>query len=112
MINEPTHVKLEIFIPKSHLAQLQAGLTAGGIGIVGKYDSCLSMVEVQGFWRPLAGASPFDGEVGELSTGTELKVEVRCPVEKISQALRIIRTAHPYEEPLINIVPLMNHLFE
>ena len=111
-MNEVTNVKLEIFIPESHLAKLQAGLTAGGIGIVGNYDSCLSMVEVKGFWRPLAGASPFDGKLGELSTGTELKVEVRCPTEKISQALTIIRAAHPYEEPLINIVPLMNHLFE
>ncbi len=33
-------------------------------------------------------------------------MEVRCPIEKIDEAMWLIQKIHPYKEPLINIVPL------
>jgi len=42
----------------------------------------------------------------------EYKVEVNCKRELVNEALKVIRSVHPYEEPLVNIIPLANHLFE
>lgn len=110
MQNTPVY-KLEIFIPPTHLDDLRKALRDSGAGIIGNYDSCTSSMPVTGTWRPLTGASPYDGVVGQLSTGSELKVEVNCPAEKVAAVVEAVRVIHPYEEPLINIIPLHNHLF-
>jgi hypothetical protein len=108
---EFTLVKLEIFIPESYVGVLREAVAAAGAGIIGDYDHCASVTEVRGYWRPLDGAEPFDGTVGKISEARECKVEVNCPREAIPAVIRAIRKIHPYEEPLINIIPLANDLF-
>ncbi|MBL8092436.1 MAG: hypothetical protein JNJ43_19035, partial [Anaerolineales bacterium] len=39
-------------------------------------------------------------------------LEVNCKRELVNQAIQTIKRVHPYEEPLINIFPLANHLFD
>ena len=112
IFDELTEVKLEIFIPPSHLTSLRQALADLGAGRVGNYDSCCAVSEVRGYWRPLPGSSPYQGEVGQLETGAECKVEINCPVGLVRQALAAIRTVHPYEEPFINIIPLVNQRFK
>ena len=36
----------------------------------------------------------------------ELKVEVSCKGENLAATLAALRAAHPYEEPVINVLPL------
>jgi hypothetical protein len=112
MDNAFTNFKLEIFIPAERVDALREALAAVGAGRIGNYDHCCSLMTVRGYWRPLEGARPFQGEVGKVETGTECKVEVNCPGELVKAALKAIRRVHPYEEPLINIVPLANAWFE
>jgi hypothetical protein len=100
------YCKLEIFIPPSHLTPLQQALQQTGAGHLGKYDSCLSYSPVTGCWRPLAGADPYSGTVGKISCEPELKVEVNCQTHKVKEILQAIRTVHPYEELVINVIPL------
>lgn len=112
-MTEPAEmVKIEIFIPEAFLQELHTVLIKEGIGVIGDYDACLTVIPVQGFWRPLENAKPFDGEVGEISQGSELKVEVNCLIDKVQIALNAIKSVHPYEEPVINIIPLLNHKFK
>lgn len=98
--------KLEIFIPETHLELLRQALLAADAGHIGKYDGCLSYSRVTGCWRPLAGASPYIGAEGEFCTEPELKVEVTCRTERVEETLEAIRAVHPYEEPVINVIPL------
>lgn len=107
-----TDVKIEIFTPQEYMLQLRDELAKVGAGVIGNYDHCVALYPIQGYYRPLAGADPFEGNVGEISEGTEYKVEVNCKRELVSTALTAIRKVHPYEEPLINIIPLVNHLFK
>lgn len=39
--------------------------------------------------------------------GTEVKMEVRCPVELAESAVNTVKKIHPYEEPVINVIPLL-----
>ena len=103
---EFAYCKLEIFLPEEALPAVARALREAGAGHIGKYDSCLSSSRVTGCWRPLEGTSPYLGQVGEISAEPELKVEVTCPTEKVDQVLAAVKRAHPYEEPVINAIPL------
>ncbi len=99
-------VKIEVYLPSHALDAVRAAMTSAGAGRVGNYDSCSSVSAVRGSWRPLPGASPYDGEVGVLSEGEELKLEMRCDAELAVAAVAAARAVHPYEEPLIHVIPL------
>lgn len=98
--------KLEIFIPKPHLGQLQKALQEADAGHIGRYDSCLSVSEVTGYWRPLDGANPYIGTANEITCEKELKAEVTVKAENLEKTLKMIKDIHPYEEPVINVIPL------
>lgn len=100
------YCKLEIFIPESHLELLQKALQSVDAGHIGKYDGCMSYSPVMGCWRPLEGSAPYNGVLGEISVEPELKVEVTCHKAKIKETLAAIKEVHPYEEPVINVIPL------
>lgn len=105
------HVKLEVFVPQTHAPALMDALAAAGIGVVGNYDYCFALTAVQGHFRPLAGANPYEGRRGEICQVAEAKIETICRRELIPAALQAIRRAHPYEEPVINLIPLVNDQF-
>lgn len=100
--------KVEIFIPESHLSQLQEALQRVDAGHIGDYDSCLSYSEVIGTWRSLDGAKPYIGKQNEICQAPELKVEVLVGIENLPDTLEAIKKIHPYETPVINIIPLLN----
>lgn len=101
------YCKLEIFLPASHLEEVREALQQVDAGHIGQYDSCLSYMPVTSCWRPLEGAEPYLGEVGKLYTQPELKVEVTCLTRRLGETLAAVRAAHPYEEPVINVLPLL-----
>ncbi len=101
------YYKMEIFIPETHFRVLQKALQAADAGHIGDYDSCLSYSYVTGTWRPLAGTHPFIGTVGEVSEEPELKVEVTIRAETLDAVMRAVKAVHPYEEPVINVLPLV-----
>jgi hypothetical protein len=63
-------------------------------------------MDTTGCWRPLPGSSPFDGEVNIICSAPEYKVEVICLKEKVDETIRAIKSVHPYEVPVINVIPL------
>lgn len=103
--------KIEIYVPPEYVVPLRDALSAVGAGHIGEYDHCVSVAQVQGYWRPLENAHPFLGQPGEICEGGESKMEVRCKREYIAEAVKVIKKIHPYEEPVINIVPLANHIY-
>lgn len=100
--------KFEIFIPKSHLKQLQIALQRVDAGHIGNYDSCLSYSDVIGVWRPIDNAKPYAGELNQICEAPEVKVEVIIRAENLEKTLSAIKEIHPYETPVINIIPLLN----
>ena len=100
------YCKMEIFIPESHLALLQEALQRVDAGHIGDYDRCLSYSRVTGCWRPLEGSRPYIGEKNIISTEPELKVEVLCLRDHVDKTLDAIKQIHPYEVPVIHVIPL------
>ena len=68
-MTEISFLKLEIFLPETHLEALQTALQNVDAGHIGNYDCCLSYSRVMGTWRPLPGTSPYSGEEGVGAEG-------------------------------------------
>lgn len=100
------YCKLEIFVPRTHLEPIRRALRSVDAGHIGKYDGCLSYGETTGCFRPLGGSSPYLGREGELCTVPEYKVEAVCRADRVGETLAAVKKAHPYEEPVINVIPL------
>lgn len=80
-------------------------------GHIGNYDSCMSSSEVTGYWRPLEGCNPYIGNEGEISKEPEIKVEVTVFTEAVDRTIEAIKKVHPYEEPVINAIPILRTSF-
>lgn len=100
------YCKMEIFVPETHLSEIQKALQKVDAGHIGNYDSCMSVSPVNGYWRPLDGCNPYLGEIGEISCEPELKVEVTVRTKAVDQTIAVVKAVHPYEEPVINVIPL------
>lgn len=106
VMNNFVYCKVEIFIPETHLSKLQEALQGVDAGHIGNYDSCLSFSKVTGCWRPLNGSRPYIGEENTISSEPELKVEVTCLYNNVDITIDAIKRIHPYEVPVINVIPL------
>ena len=100
------YCKVEVFIPKSYLNKLCEVFKKLDVGHIGNYSECLSYSEVVSKWKPLKGADPFIGELGKLEEEKELKVEATCEKNMVKTLIEEIKKVHPYEEPVINAIPL------
>ena len=80
-------------------------------GHIGNYDSCMSSSEVTGYWRPLEGCNPYIGNTGEISKEPEVKVEVTVFTEEVDKTIEAVKKVHPYEEPVINAIPILRTSF-
>ncbi|ERJ11846.1 divalent cation tolerance protein CutA [Haloplasma contractile] len=109
---EIKQAKFEVYIPEDYFLKLHNALNEIGALTIGDYDHCLSTTKVTGYWRPLEGADPYDGKIGEISKAEELKVEFRCSEKKVLEAISVIRKLHPYEKPLFNVIPVINKNYE
>ncbi|MEI0529951.1 cytochrome C biogenesis protein [Brachyspira pilosicoli] len=104
-------VKIEVYIPEEYRDKLREALNNIGVLGVGNYDNVMSVTKVTGYWRPLKNANPFDGEINKLSKADEDKIEFATDIENVYNAVKVIKEVHPYEEPVINIIPLINDRF-
>ena len=92
---ELKYCKLEIFLPPTHLEVVQKALQEVDAGHIGNYDSCMSVSPV----------------TGEISCEPELKVEVTVYTENVDKTIEAVKKVHPYEEPVINVIPLWRTSF-
>lgn len=104
---ENQYAKVVVYVPVSHSDQLRRVLADFGSGKIGDYEACSFSVRGVGRFRPLAGADPFIGELGKLEEVEEERIETICLRSEIEDLRRVIKKAHPYEEPVVDFYALM-----
>lgn len=100
-------VKIIVYVPTTHANEVRKAFAEAGAGHIGNYDFCSFSVKGIGRFRALKGAQPFIGKEGKIEEVEEERIETICPAEKLNVVLKAIRAAHPYEEPAIDVYPLM-----
>ena len=98
--------KLVVFVPSDALDTVRDALFAAGAGRIGDYERCSWYTPGTGTFRPLPGAQPVIGEVGEEERVPEVRLETVFPSERREDVIAALRRAHPYEEPAFDIYPL------
>jgi dinuclear metal center YbgI/SA1388 family protein len=101
-------VKLVVFVPQAEQERVRQAICAAGAGGIGNYGDCTFRAPGTGTFRPLAGAHPAIGKVGDLEQVAEERLEVLVEKGRLGRALEAMQAAHPYEEVAYDIIPLAN----
>lgn len=70
------------------------------------YRRCFSISDVVGTWIPVEGSKPFIGETDTITRVEEKRIEFAVRDYDLPQALHVIDTLHPYEEPAVDVIPM------
>lgn len=101
-------VKIITTIPLDNVDEVRSALCDAGAGVIGNYTHCSMSTKCIGTFKPNDKASPYIGENDKLEFVEEEKLEVVCDIDKVKSVISRLRRVHPYEEPAIDIVPLLD----
>lgn len=101
-------VKIVVFTPSSHASKVRDALATADCGHIGNYDNCSFSSKGIGRFRGGKGSNPFIGKAGQIESVEEERIETICPAAKLDAAITAIKKSHPYEEPAVDIYPLLN----
>lgn len=101
-----TTYKLVVFVPEADGQAMRLAMGEAGAGRIGNYDHCSFTSKGAGRFRPLDGARPRIGAIGQFEEVAEERIETVCSEPRLKNVLAAIRRVHPYEEPAIDIYPL------
>ena len=102
----PALDKLTVYVPTDAAAIVRAAVAEAGAGRIGDYDFASFSTPGQGRFRPLEGATPMMGTVGEIATIDEVRIEVVLRREVRARVVGAMVAAHPYEEPAFDVVEM------
>lgn len=100
-------VKIVVTVPEKDAPKLRQAIGDLGGGKLGNYTHSSFSVKGVGRFLPGEGAQPAIGKIGELEEVIEERVEITCERTKLPAIIEVVRSNHPYEEPVIDIYPLL-----
>jgi hypothetical protein len=108
MIEQTPRIQIIVGVPHTHLYALLEAMAAAGAGQLGEYTHCSYASDGVGRFKPSAAANPVLGERETINEVPEIRVETICERSKVKQVVAAIRAAHPYEEPMLYLIPLLS----
>ncbi len=105
----PKLVRIVTYVPTENLDAVRAAMWNAGAGKIGVlYDEASFASAGHGTFRPLEGANPTVGSIGNREQIEELQLEVIAPEAKWPAIVAALRDAHPYEEVAYNVTAMLN----
>ncbi|WUV22154.1 Nif3-like dinuclear metal center hexameric protein [Kribbella sp. NBC_01484] len=98
--------KLVVFVPVDETQAMIDALAKAGAGQIGDYDRAAWSGVGEGTFRPLEGANPAIGQVGDIEVVPEKRLEMILPRRKRRGVVEALVTAHSYEEPAFDLYEL------
>ncbi|MEO6998838.1 MAG: hypothetical protein ABI112_12210 [Terracoccus sp.] len=95
---------LVFYVPVGDTDRVLTAVLAAGGGAIGNYRDCAWVTSGTGQFRPLPGADPVLGRVGELGHVLENRVELVAHRWLRGDVVAALRSAHPYEEPAFHVI--------
>lgn len=108
-IEEPSssgQYKVIVYTPRADAKKIRQAMSDAGAGGIGRYSECSFNVDGVGTFRGREGTNPVVGKPGRLETVEETRVEMICDAGWLGDVLKAIRSAHPYEEPAVDVLEL------
>lgn len=104
-------VKIIVSIPVENVEEVRNAICEAGAGVIGNYTNCSMSTKCIGTFKPNDDANPYIGKNNNLEFVEEEKLEVICDVKLVKKVITRLREVHPYEEPAIDIIPLLDEKF-
>jgi hypothetical protein len=94
--------------PAEHIDAILDAIASAGGGTAGDYTHCAFTNAGYGRFKPGTESTPYSGEKGVVNQVAEVRIETFCPRSTARAVVNAIRPAHPYDERVIYIVPLLD----
>lgn len=101
-------VKIITTVPTENLKKVRDAICEAGAGIIGNYTYCTVSTKCLGTFIPTDEANPYIGKKNKFEAVEEEKIETVCDINIAKKVINALRNAHPYEEPAIDIIPLID----
>jgi dinuclear metal center YbgI/SA1388 family protein len=98
--------RIVVFVPASHAEAVMDAVDSIGGARIGGYSRCSFRSVGTGSFVGGTKTSPYAGSVGREERVEEARLETVAPGSLVSRVLNAVRRAHPYEEPVIDVIPL------
>lgn len=106
--NIGTLCKVVVYVPHDHAEEVRNALFESGAGHIGNYSNCSYNISGNGTFKAQEGCNPFVGNIGELHTEPEVRIETIVAKHNVGKVIGAINKSHPYEEPAYDIYQLNN----
>ena len=103
-----SRVKIIVTVPIENVEEVRNAICKAGAGIIGNYTYCSMTTKCIGTFKPNDMSNPYIGENNKMEFVEEEKLEVVCDVNMVKNVVSKLREVHPYEEPAIDIIPLLD----
>lgn len=94
--------------PEAAVEAVLDAIAAAGGGEIGAYTHCAFTNDGTGRFKPSAEANPHIGAKEQINAVDEARIETFCRRNRAKAVVAAIRAAHPYEEPVIYLIPLLS----
>lgn len=108
MIIDVKKVQILVTVPEDYAQEIRDAICGAGAGIMGNYTYCSMTMKCVGRFKPSSNANPFIGEQNRCEAVNEERIEVICDIDIVKNVIQKIREVHPYEEPGIDLIPLID----
>ncbi len=102
----PDVFKIGVNVPAEFLDRMMDSVTEVMEPVYPKYERTFMYWPVKGTWRPVEGAEPFIGTVGDIEVADEIRLEFAVKEKDLKNVISKIAEVHPYEEPAIDVIPM------
>lgn len=92
--------KIIVYVPFSDFNEYLERLETLTLNRIGDYKNCLSWTEVTSTWIPIDSAN-------RKSLEKEVRLEFSCKKPDLTEIVKFMKLVHPYEEPEIDVIPIM-----
>lgn len=100
--------KVVVSVPVDHADVLMDAIDDTMEPLYPGYRRCFSTFDVIGTWIPQDGSEPFIGEHGTIARMEERRIEFAVRECDLRPVLRTIDRTHPYEEPSVDVIPMVS----
>ena len=98
--------KIQVYLPPEALRKIRKAIEKAGGGKIGNYEGCMSWWKVRSSWITMDGAHPYNGKAGERTEAEEYILQCRVDEAQVDEVISAIKKAHPYKEPVVDVVKL------
>lgn len=98
--------KVIVTVPEKDADRLRQAIGEAGGDVIGNYSFCSFSVKGIGRFKPNENANPAIGAAGNFEAVEEERIEFPCAEDKLPLVVEAIKKAHPYEEPVIDVLEL------